>query len=89
VAGIAPSIDILTHGLPDESRVYRIESVVIDLFSRDGVSNEIQGNRAGYTVANLRQDQVGIRECRRLNENDAEAHPNTGTTRFEATFIVI
>src|SRR5437773_608186 len=24
-------------------------------------------------------DQAGMRECRGLNENDAEAHPNTGT----------
>jgi|RhiMetdeSRZDD1v2_1073273.scaffolds.fasta_scaffold164997_2 uncharacterized protein len=53
---LSPSIDILTHGLADESTAYRIESAVIDTLSRDGLANKVRGKQSRvYGRMTLRQ----------------------------------
>jgi len=53
---LSPSIDILTHGLPDESTAYRIESAVIDALSRHGLTNKVRGKHSRvYGRMTLRQ----------------------------------
>lgn len=41
--GMSPLLDILTHGLSDETTAYRIESAAIDLLSRDALTNKVRG----------------------------------------------
>ncbi|MFC2122752.1 hypothetical protein ACFLRP_03610 [Bacteroidota bacterium] len=45
--GKAPRIDILIHGLQDESIAKRIEAAVIDLIGKDKLSNQSRGWRSG------------------------------------------
>lgn len=53
---LTPSIDILTHGLSDESMAYRVESAVIDVLSRDGLANKVRGKQSRvYGRMTLRQ----------------------------------
>jgi hypothetical protein len=53
---LSPSIDILTHGLADESTAYRIESAVIDTLSRNGLANKVRGKQSRvYGRMTLRQ----------------------------------
>ena len=43
-----PRIDILIHGLPDESSAYKIEASVIDLLGKENITNQVRGYRFGY-----------------------------------------
>lgn len=53
---LSPSIDILTHGLADESTAYRIESAVIDVLYRDALANKVRGKQSRvYGRMTLRQ----------------------------------
>jgi uncharacterized protein len=46
--GKQPRIDILIHGLPDETTAYRIEAAVIDLLGKRNLANQVRGWRSGY-----------------------------------------
>jgi len=43
-----PRIDILIHGLPDESSAHKIEASVIDLLGKENLANQVRGWRSGY-----------------------------------------
>lgn len=45
-AGLAPGIDILAHGLPDEETAYRVEAAVIDALGLERLTNEVRGWRS-------------------------------------------
>jgi len=46
--GKEPRIEILIHGLPDESSAYKIEASVIDLLGKENLSNQVRGWRSGF-----------------------------------------
>lgn len=43
---MSPSLEILTHGLADEETAYRIESAVIDVLTRDALTNKVRGKHS-------------------------------------------
>lgn len=45
-AGLAPQLDVLAHGLPDEETALRIEAAAIDLLGLDELTNEVRGWRS-------------------------------------------
>lgn len=45
-AGMEPQLEILVHGLDTET-AYRVEAAVIDLFSRENLTNRVRGWRSG------------------------------------------
>lgn len=62
--GLAPRLEVLSHGMPDEATALRVEAAAIDLLGLTDLTNAVRGARA-FTQGRMTLDQLRSRYAAR------------------------